>query len=150
MCKEWNILELLTKAIHIIISFLFVLGWLLFFITIRQKGKRIRLYIFNVIKKNWRELYWCIHYIGLLCIATIFVIRNMDKCLSMSFFSKFDGYNIVWIGWLVLLFMPLISVDNKWFKIPNPMSKAQKEVEKEKENMELEKKKSVFIDLSSK
>ena len=29
--------------------------------------------------------------------------------------------------------MPLISVDNQWFRIPNPLSKEQKQIEKAKE-----------------
>ncbi len=143
-------LELLSAIIHIVIVLLLVLGWVLFFATNKQKAKQVCFYVFNFVRKNWRELFWSIYYLFLVGIATNFVMCNIDKCLNMSFFNKFDGYNIVWIAWLILLLMPLISVDNKWFKIQNPMSRAQKEVEKEKESIAFEKKISAFKDLSSK
>ena len=65
-------------------------------------------------------------------------MTNWSKCLNLQFFDQFNGYNIIWILWVVLLFMPLISVDNQWFKIPNPITKGQKQIEEVKENAALQ------------
>ena len=45
----------------------------------------------------------------------------------MEFFSRFNGYNIIWILWIFLLFVPLISIDNKWFKMVGPLAKREME-----------------------
>lgn len=46
-----------------------------------------------------------------------------------GFFSKFNGYNIIWVLWLFLLFLPLITVDNQWIKISSPFNSKEKQAQ---------------------
>lgn len=49
------------------------------------------------------------HYL-ILIILTCYVILNWEKCISMQFFSQFDGNNILFLLWLILIFLIIYNV----------------------------------------
>ena len=44
---------------------------------------------------------------------TIYVFINWNKCVSMQFFQKFDGNNILFIAWILSLFLVIYKVKLK-------------------------------------
>lgn len=126
-------MNILKVILHIVVLIMLILGWILYLCATKAQLKVSINKLGQLIKRNWRGLLWLLIYITLVVSSTIFVFRNWETCLEMQFFDHFNGYNIIWIFWIVLLLMPLISVDNQWFRIPNPLSKEQKQIEKAKE-----------------
>ena len=122
--------------ICIILLVLCLWGWIKFWrckkLNEGPNNKKKHKEIISFILKNWKTLLWILRYIVLTILSTIFVIKHWDKCLDISFFNKFNGYNIIWILWLFLLFIPLISVDNQWFKIVNPFTEKEREIDNAK------------------
>ncbi|MBQ2887214.1 MAG: hypothetical protein IJE43_26170 [Alphaproteobacteria bacterium] len=131
-------MSILRIILHIIIVILLALGWILYLRSTKPNFENGIKQLWLFFKKNWRGILWVLIYLTLSILSTIFVITNWDKCLNIQFFDNFNGYNIIWILWMILLFMPLISVDNQWFKIPNPIAKGQEQIEKAKEEASLQ------------
>ena len=71
-------------------------------------------------KKLWKWLlkqrsiifHWVI-----LIVLTVYIIRNWDSCVSMQFFSNFDGNNILFLVWIILIFLMLYDVEAKGVKL---------------------------------
>lgn len=74
----------------------------------------------NVIKKilKWimTNLYSIIHVIVFLSL-TIYIILNWNLCISMQLFSQFNGNNILFVVWIVLIFLLLYEVEAKDIKL---------------------------------
>lgn len=73
----------------------------------------------NVIKQftNWVKLrIYEILYILLLFILSGYIVINWEKCIAMKFFEQFDGNNILFLIWLVLLILPFYDVEAKGWK----------------------------------
>lgn len=69
--------------------------------------------LFKPIYKNKDTIfYWAV-----LIILSIYVIKNWNTCISMQFFSNFDGNNILFILWLVLIFLMLYDIEAKDIKL---------------------------------
>ena len=71
------------------------------------------------LSENW---YWL-----LIIASTTFVIIKWPDCVCFTFFNKFNGYNLVFVLWVVLLLLPLfdkleIMGVNLKFKIQNKES----------------------------
>ena len=49
------------------------------------------------------------HYFVLI-VLTCYVISNWETCISMSFFKQFDGNNVLFIVWIVLIFLCIYNV----------------------------------------
>lgn len=49
----------------------------------------------------------------ILCALTIYILCNWNRCISMQFFSKFNGNNILFFIWIALLFLMLYDVEAK-------------------------------------
>lgn len=49
-------------------------------------------------------------YVLLLILTTIFVVCNWDKSVNMEFFASFNGYNIIFLCWLVLILLSVFDV----------------------------------------
>ena len=41
--------------------------------------------------------------------STIYVFCNWDRATSFTFFSEFNGVNLIFVVWIVLLLMPIIT-----------------------------------------
>lgn len=71
-------------------------------------------------KKLWKWLlkqrniifHWVI-----LIVLTVYIIRNWDSCVSMQFFSNFDGNNILFLVWIILIFLMLYDIEAKGVKL---------------------------------
>ena len=140
-------MRMIKIVLSVCILLVLLWGWVLYFLKTRPNLQQILIKLYNCFKKNWRSILWIIIYIILLSLSTNFVINNWEKCLDMEFFSRFNGYNIIWLLWLFLLLMLLVSVDNQWLKIPNPLAKKQKEIDDQKEYIEYRQNISEFSEL---
>lgn len=77
----------------------------------------ISMYLFDVMRKNLikfvsfkvpKEYYM---YSVLVVLSSLFVFFNWNSCVNMQFFSSFNGYNIIFIVWIVLLILSLFKID---------------------------------------
>lgn len=50
-----------------------------------------------------------IWYLILLVTSTIYVCRHFDEVVTFTFFTKFNGLNLIFIVWLILLLLPFID-----------------------------------------
>lgn len=70
--------------------------------------------------KAWK---WCkshkytIFHITVLAVLTTYVILNWRLCVSMQFFSQFNGNNILFLVWIVLILLTLYDVEAKDIKV---------------------------------
>lgn len=80
-----------------------------------------------------RWIYAIFHWIVLISL-TIYIIQNWEKCISMHFFSSFDGNNILFLVWLILIFLMLYDVEAKGFKVSKHK---QKEIQESLNNANL-------------
>lgn len=71
-------------------------------------------------KKLWKWLLKkrsiIFHWVILLAL-TVYIIRNWNSCVSMQFFSNFDGNNILFLVWIILIFLMLYDVEAKGVKL---------------------------------
>ena len=61
--------------------------------------------IFSHIGKHL-QIYW---YILIVVSLTTYIIINWQRATSFIFFSKFDGINLLFVVWVVLLILPCIG-----------------------------------------
>lgn len=47
---------------------------------------------------------------------TVYVLLNWEKCIKMQFFSHFDGNNILFIVWIIIIFLAIYDVEAKGIK----------------------------------
>lgn len=77
--------------------------------TLRHIGKQlvncIKCYIYQIL------------YIIMLGILWTYIILNWEKCVSMKFFSQFDGNNILFLVGILLVVLPFYEVEGKGFKV---------------------------------
>lgn len=48
---------------------------------------------------------------------TLYVIKNWGLCVSMQFFSRFDGNNILFLVWIILILLIIYEVEGKGIKL---------------------------------
>ena len=69
-------------------------------------SKHIR---FNRLKawwiRNFKNIFWLI--------LTIYVLRNWEKCISMEFFKSFNGNNILFIVWILMIIFTIYDIKIK-------------------------------------
>ena len=44
---------------------------------------------------------------------TLYVVSHWNLCISMQFFSRFDGNNILFLAWIILIFLTIYKVKVK-------------------------------------
>lgn len=59
--------------------------------------------------RNLKNIFWII--------LTIYVFLNWEKCISMEFFKNFNGNNILFIVWLLMIIFNIYDIEIKGFKI---------------------------------
>ena len=90
------------------------------------------------LKKLWSMRYSVFHVIAFLCL-TCYVLLNWEKCISMQFFSQFDGNNILFLVWILLFVLPFYDIEIKVAKInKRNMEKAKEQVNDESVALTLE------------
>lgn len=78
-------------------------------------------------------LKWCkshmytIFHSLVLAVLTIYVILNWRLCISMQFFSQFNGNNILFLVWILLILLTLYDVEAKDIKIKERKMKEEYE-----------------------
>lgn len=66
---------------------------------------------------NWAKLrIYEILYILLLTTLSSYIVVNWEKCIAMKFFEQFDGNNILFLIWIVLLILPFYDIEAKGWK----------------------------------
>lgn len=55
-------------------------------------------------------------YIVLLTILSSYILINWEICVTMTFFEQFDGNNILFLIWIILLVLPFYDVEAKGWK----------------------------------
>lgn len=68
------------------------------------------------LKKLWSVRYSVFHVMVLLCL-TCYVLLNWEKCISMQLFSQFDGNNILFLAWIILILLIIYEVEGQGIKI---------------------------------
>lgn len=72
--------------------------------------------VFKIIM-HWIKLHiYEISYIVLLMILTSYILINWETCVTMTFFEQFDGNNILFLIWIMLLILPFFDVEAKGWK----------------------------------
>lgn len=80
-------------------------------LTSAQKQKR-----WYRLRKLWSVRYSIFHVITILCL-TCYVLLNWGKCISMQLLSQFDGNNILFLVWIILILLVIYDVEGKGIKI---------------------------------
>lgn len=66
---------------------------------------------------RWIKLHiYEIMYILLLALLSSYILFNWEICVTMTFFEQFDGNNILFLIWIVLLILPFYDVEAKGWK----------------------------------
>ena len=100
---------------------------------IRHIGKRI----YNCLKRYFYQILYLI----LLGTLWIYIVLNWEKCVSMQFFSQFDGNTILFLVGISLVVLPFYEVEGKGFKIRRA---GEKELERDLNKVESEYQKNVI------
>ena len=83
--------------------------------------------------KDWAiSNIYAILYIVLIIALTKYIFCNWEKCISMQFFSQFDGNNILFLVWILLFVLPFYDIEIKEAKFhKRNMEKAKEQVNDE-------------------
>lgn len=85
-------------------------------------SKHIR---FNRLKawwiRNFKNIFWLI--------LTIYVLRNWEKCISMEFFKSFNGNNILFIVWILMIIFTIYDIKIKGFQVNERYEAKQQQME---------------------
>lgn len=83
--------------------------------------------------KDWAiSNIYAIMYIVLIIALTKYVFCNWEECISMQFFSQFDGNNILFLVWILLFVLPFYDIEIKEAKFhKRNMEKAKEQVNDE-------------------
>lgn len=83
-------------------------------------------------------------------LLTGYVVIHWDKCISMQLFSQFDGNNILFLVWIVLIFLQLYEVDGKFVHVTKRKNeKAQRDYDATQLSYELEVREKQFTKLNT-
>ena len=106
----WGKIDVIAIVVSLISLALSIIG---FSYPLTNAHKQEKWYI---LKKLWSERYRIFHLITLFSL-TVYVLSNWEKCISMQFFSHFDGNNILFLVWVVLIFLTIYEVEGKGIKV---------------------------------
>ena len=100
---------------------------------IKQIGKRI----YSEIKNHIYQTFYGI----MLFVLWLYIVCNWEKCVTMQFFSHFDGNNILFLVGILLVILPFYEVEGGGLKIRRT---GVKELEKDLKKEESEFQKTVI------
>ena len=64
--------------------------------------------------KNWCQRHKNTIFYGFtLFILTVYVVLNWNKCISMQFFDDFNGNNILFLCWILMIFLRIFRIKVK-------------------------------------
>lgn len=74
-------------------------------------------------KERWKSIkrfalkhFYTFMHIVVLVSLSFYIFSHWKLCVSMQFFSSFDGNNILFLCWIVLIFLILYRVEGKGIK----------------------------------
>ena len=65
------------------------------------------------IEKYFYDIFHAVVFFAL----TAYVITNWNECISMQFFSRFNGNNILFLVWIILILLIIYEVEGKGIKL---------------------------------
>lgn len=68
------------------------------------------------LKKLWSMRHGVLYAITIFCL-TLFVLVNWEKCISMQFFSQFNGNNVLFLVWIVAIMLFFYDIEIKESKL---------------------------------
>lgn len=71
--------------------------------------------------RNLKNIFWLI--------LTIYVLRNWEKCISMEFFKSFNGNNILFIVWILMIIFTIYDIKIKGFQVNERYEAKQQQME---------------------
>lgn len=81
--------------------------------------------------KSWFSVHiYTILYVGVLAVLSWYILNNWEKCVSMQFFSRFDGNNILFLVWITLIILPFYDIEGKEIRIHRKEIKKMEDTEK--------------------
>ena len=88
----------------------FIISWFLFH-KLKINSETVKRFCQHIDQsigdcEDWFTGHW---YTMLLIVCTVFVIWHFNECLSLKFSADFNGYNTIFIFWLILLIIPLFE-----------------------------------------
>lgn len=69
------------------------------------------------LKQGVKAHIYFVLYILLLIALSTYVILNWGNCISMQFFSQFNGNNILFLVWIMLIVLPFYDIEGKEVKL---------------------------------
>ena len=87
--------------------------------------KKIISTVLGCLKAHFNEI---VHFI-VLALLSFYVFKNWKTCISMQFFSRFDGNNILFLVWIILIFLLIYKVDGSFLKL------TEKKIEETQHNL---------------
>lgn len=75
----------------------------------KNRGRRVLIFLKNHI--------YTILYVSMLIVLWAYIIKNWEICISMQFFSQFNGNNILFITGLVLIILPFYDIEGKGIRL---------------------------------
>lgn len=63
-----------------------------------------------------KHFYTFMHIVVLVSLS-VYIFSHWELCISMQFFSSFDGNNILFLCWIALIFLILYRVEGKGIKV---------------------------------
>lgn len=89
---------------------------------------RLRKHKISISETFEKSVFWIqrLWYSFILLMVTLFVCFNYDDCINLRFTSDFNGKNLVFLFWLLLLIFPLFdSFEGFGIKFKNMMNARQ-------------------------
>lgn len=112
----------------------------------KQKGRwqKIHDFLLDSEKINaelsWMQRLW---YVIILLASTIYVICNFCEIVSFTFFSQFNGKNLIFLIWIILLVFPLVdNFEGFGIKYKRDRQRISKELNETTDQLMLQSKKS--------
>lgn len=91
----------------------------------KQFFARLKRYIYQIL------------YAIMLGVLWTYIVLNWEKCVSMKFFSQFDGNNILFLVGILLTVLPFYEVEGKVIKIRRVGAKElERDLEKEESDFQ--------------
>lgn len=91
----------------------------------KQFFARLKRYIYQIL------------YAIMLGVLWTYIVLNWEKCVSMKFFSQFDGNNILFLVGILLTVLPFYEVEGKDIKIRRVGAKElERDLEKEESDFQ--------------
>jgi hypothetical protein len=85
------------------------------------------------------KIFRIIWYFIVLITLTLFVICEWPQITIFTFFSQFDGKNLIFLIWIIIIVLPLINgLEGFGFKVKSPFAELEEQVNQAKENKEPE------------